>query len=95
MTEITSNSEFADRLIKLAEDFDKYDFLDNDGDDDNVVQENKNRIESDLVNRNDTWIRDWLYNIKAELNSKINKDDLDYLGHYIVECDALLLYLDC
>ena len=95
MTEITSNSEFADRLIKLAEDFDKYDFLDNDGDDDNVVQENKNRIESDLVNRNDTWIRDWLYNIKAELNSEIYKDDPDYLGHYIVECDALLLYLDC
>ena len=94
MAEITSNSEFADRLIKLAEDFDKYDFLDNDGDDDNVVQENKNRIELDLVNRNDTWIREWLYNIKAELNSKINKEDPDYLGHYIVECDTLLLYLD-
>ena len=94
MAEITSNSEFADRLIKLAEDFDKYDFLDNDGDDDNVVQENKNRIESDLVNRNDTWIREWLYNIKAELNSKINKEDPDYLGHYIVECNTLLLYLD-
>ena len=53
MVEITSNNDFADRLIKLAEDFDAYDFLDNDGDDDNVVQENKNRIESDIINHND------------------------------------------
>lgn len=42
MTEITSNSDFADRLIKLAEDFDSYDFLDNDGDDNNVVQNGGN-----------------------------------------------------
>ena len=94
MVEITSNNNFADRLIKLAEDFDAYDFLDNDGDDDNVVQENKNRIESDIINHNDTWIRDWLNEIKDELKSKINKEDPDYLGHYIVECDTLLQYLD-
>lgn len=91
---LANNSDFAQRLIKLAEDFDTYDFLDNDGDDDEVLEQNARSIESDLINHNDGWIRDWLNNIKSELMSKIDKDDPDYIGHYLAECDTLLQYLE-
>ena len=89
-----SNAEFANRLIKLAEDFDKYDFLDNDGDDYEVIEENRKSIQADLINHNDTWIRDWINDIKEELNSKIDSDGAEYIGHYLTECDILLQYLD-
>lgn len=91
---LANNSDFAQRLIKLAEAFDTYDFLDNGGDDDEVLEQNARSIEADLVNHNDSWIRDWLNNIKSELMSKIDKDDPDYIGHYLTECDTLLQYLE-
>ena len=94
MNKIASNEEFAQRLIKLSEDFDTYDFLDNDGDDDEVLEQNARSIESDLVNHNDGWIRNWLNDIKSELMSKIDKDDPDYIGHYLTECNTLLQYLE-
>lgn len=94
MDRIASDNDFAQRLIKLAEDFDTYDFLDNDGDDDEVLEQNARSIEADLINHNDSWIRDWLNDIKSELMSKIDKDDPDYIGHYLTECDTLLQYLE-
>lgn len=93
MQEVTSNREFAERLVQLAEDFDTYDFLDN-IEDDEMREQTTQSIEADLVNHNDTWMRDWLNNVKDELKSKIDKEDPDFLGHYIVECDTLLQYLD-
>lgn len=93
MQEVTSNREFAERLVQLAEDFDTYDFLDN-IEDDEMREQTTQSIEADLVNHNDTWMRDWLNNVKDELKSKIDKEDPDFLGHYIVECDTLLPYLD-
>lgn len=83
-----SNSDFTTRLIKLDEEL----LINNE--ENTIVQENKNRIESDLVNHNDTWIRNWLTEVKNDLNIKINSEDPDYLGHCIVECEALLQYLD-
>lgn len=94
MDRIASDNDFAQRLIKLAEAFDTYDFLDNDGDDDEVLEQNVRSIEADLVSHNDSWIRDWLNNIKSELMSKIDKDDPDYIGHYLTECETLLQYLE-
>lgn len=94
MDKINSNEEFANRIIKLAEDFDTYDFLDNNGDDDEVLEQNARSIESDLINHNNGWIRDWLTGIKSELMRKIDKDDPDYIGHYLTECDTLLQYLE-
>ena len=67
MDRIASDNDFAQRLIKLAEDFDTYDFLDNDGDDDEVLEQNTRSIEADLINHNDSWIRDWLENYMVEL----------------------------
>lgn len=93
MQEVASNREFAERLIQLAEDFDTYDFLDN-IEDDEMREQTTQSIEADLVNHNDAWMRDWLNNVKDELKSKIDKEDPDFLGHYIVECDTLLQYLD-
>ena len=93
MQEVASNREFAERLVQLAEDFDTYDFLDN-IEDDEMREQTTQSIEADLVNHNDTWMRDWLNDIKDELKSKIDKEDPDFLGHYIVECDTLLQYLD-
>lgn len=94
MDRIASDNNFAQRLIKLAEAFDTYDFLDNDEDDDEVLEQNVRSIEADLVSHNDSWIRDWLNNIKSELMSKIDKDDPDYIGHYLTECETLLQYLE-
>lgn len=93
MQEVTSNREFAERLVQLTEDFDTYDFLDN-IEDDEMREQTTQSIEADLVNHNDTWMRDWLNDVKDELKSKIDKEDPDFLGHYIVECDTLLQYLD-
>lgn len=93
MQEVSSNSEFAERLVQLAEDFDTYDFLDN-IEDDEMREQTTQSVEADLVNHNDTWMRDWLNDVKDELKSKIDKEDPDFLGHYIVECDTLLQYLD-
>lgn len=93
MQEVTSDREFAERLVQLAEDFDTYDFLDN-IEDDEMREQTTQSIEADLVNHNDTWMRDWLNDVKDELKSKIDKEDPDFLGHYIVECDTLLQYLD-
>lgn len=93
MQEVTSDREFAERLVQLAEDFDTYDFLDN-IEDDEMREQTTQSIETDLVNHNDTWMRDWLNDVKDELKSKIDKEDPDFLGHYIVECDTLLQYLD-
>jgi hypothetical protein len=93
MQEVASNREFAERLVQLAEDFDTYDFLDN-IEDDEMREQTTQSIEADLVNHNDTWMRDWLNDVKDELKSKIDKEDPDFLGHYIVECDTLLQYLD-
>lgn len=93
MQEVTSNREFAERLVQLAEDFDTYDFLDN-IEDDEIREQTTQSVEADLVNHNDEWMRDWLNDVKDELKSKIDKEDPDFLGHYIVECDTLLHYLD-
>lgn len=93
MQEVSSNREFAERLVQLAEDFDTYDFLDN-IEDDEMREQTTQSVEADLVNHNDTWMRDWLNDVKDELKSKIDKEDPDFLGHYIVECDTLLQYLD-
>lgn len=93
MQEVASNREFAERLVQLAEDFDTYDFLDN-IEDDEMREQTTQSVEADLVNHNDTWMRDWLNDVKDELKSKIDKEDPDFLGHYIVECDTLLQYLD-
>ena len=93
MQEVASNREFAERLVQLAKDFDTYDFLDN-IEDDEMREQTTQSIEADLVNHNDTWMRDWLNDVKDELKSKIDKEDPDFLGHYIVECDTLLQYLD-
>ena len=93
MQEVTSNREFAERIVQLAEDFDTYDFLDN-IEDDEMREQTTQSIEADLVNHNDTYLRDWLNDVKDELKSKLDKEDPDFLGHYIVECDALLQYLD-
>lgn len=93
MQEVASNREFAERLVQLAEDFDTYDFLDN-IEDDEMREQTTQSIEADLANHNDTWMRDWLNDVKDELKSKIDKEDPDFLGHYIVECDTLLQYLD-
>lgn len=93
MQEVASNREFAERLVQLAEDFDTYDFLDN-IEDDEMREQTTQSIETDLINHNDTWMRDWLNDVKDELKSKIDKEDPDFLGHYIVECDTLLQYLD-
>lgn len=93
MQEVASNREFSERLVQLAEDFDTYDFLDN-IEDDEMREQTTQSIEADLVNHNDTWMRDWLNDVKDELKSKIDKEDPDFLGHYIVECDTLLQYLD-
>lgn len=93
MQEVSSNREFAERLVQLAEDFDTYDFLDN-IEDDEMREQTTQSVEADLVNHNDIWMRDWLNDVKDELKSKIDKEDPDFLGHYIVECDTLLQYLD-
>lgn len=93
MQEVTSNREFAERIVQLAEDFDTYDFLDN-IEDDEMREQTTQSIEADLTNHNDTYLRDWLNDVKDELKSKIDKEDPDYLGHYIVECDTLLQYLE-
>lgn len=93
MQEVVSNREFAERIVQLAEDFDTYDFLDN-IEDDEMREQTTQSIEADLVNHNDTYLRDWLNDVKDELKSKIDKEDPDYLGHYIVECDTLLQYLE-
>lgn len=93
MQEVTSNREFAERLVQLAEDFDTYDFLDN-IEDDEMREQTTQSVEADLVNHNDTWMRDWLNDVKDELKSKIDREDPDFLGHYLVECDTLLQYLD-
>lgn len=94
MTEITSNIEFANRLIKLASDFDRYDFLDNDGDDEEIIEANVDRIIKDLTSHNDTWIRNWLDDVKSELDNRLLVEDPDYLGCYLVECNSLLEYLN-
>jgi hypothetical protein len=57
MQEATSNREFAERLVQLAEDFDTYDFLDN-IEDDEMHEQTTRSIEADVVNHNDTWMRD-------------------------------------
>lgn len=93
MKEVTSNRDFAERLVQLAEDFDTYDFLDN-IEDDEMREQTTQSVEVDLVNHNDEWMRDWLNDVKDELKSKIDREDPDFLGHYIVECDTLLQYLD-
>lgn len=93
MQEVTSNREFADRLVQLAEEFDTYDFLDG-IEDDEMREQTTQSVEADLANHNDTWMRDWLNDFKDELKSKIDKEDPDFLGHYIVECGTLLQYLD-
>ena len=90
-----SNEEFAERLIKLDETFDYYEFYDRtDGEDEDIIKEEKNNIEADLVNHNTGWIRDWLTDIKTEIMSKLNEEDADYIGHIYTEADLLLQYLD-
>lgn len=92
------NTEFAERLIKLAEEFDTYDFLDNDGNDQEVIEQTTQSIISDLQNDKYDWINEWLEMVKQELTEKTNDPEdfpgADYLGHYIVECMQLMEYIE-
>ena len=90
-----SNAEFVERMIDLAETYDYYDFYDTtDGEDDDIIRERKNSIETDLEKHNTTWIKEWLTNVKDEIMSKLDKEDADYIGHIYTEADLLLQYLD-
>ena len=89
MQEIQNDEQFAERLIKLDNSFVMFD-----NEEDSVIQEYKNKIESDLIIHNYEWMQERVSNIRNELYSKIDKEDPDYLGHFIVECDTLLQYLE-
>lgn len=93
VNEIKTCKEFAERMVKLAEDFDPYEYADTVENDDSALQ-NIKEVEHQCLDRKTEDLQKWLEETRDELKSKIDKEDPDYLGQYIVECDRLLRFLE-
>ena len=87
------NHDFAKRFVKLAEDFDYYNFIDNDCNDEDVLNKVIGEVEADLFSKKTDYMITWLNDVIQEMKSR-GPADADVIGHIIVESQALLQYLE-
>lgn len=90
MSQIPSNDSFTDRLMNLNKAIDPFNFADYD----DLAETTRYDILSSIANYDFRWIEDWLNDTKADLHSVEDEEDPDTIGELLVECDALLDYLE-